>query len=79
MVYKVITTAKDPRIRDLAIGMGIASIVTIIQGMFGEMIWLKFLWAYIGVLGCLYVINREDLARRRSLVQLPEPKQAVAA
>jgi hypothetical protein len=79
MIYKVITTAQDPRIRDLAIGLGIASAVTIVQGMFGEMIWLKFLWAYIGVLGCLYVINREDLAKRRSLAQLSEPNQAVVA
>jgi hypothetical protein len=79
MIYKVITTAKDARIRDLAIGMGIASIITVVQGAFGEMIWLKFLWAYVGVLGCLYVINREDLARRRSLVEIPEPKKAVAA
>lgn len=65
MLYKVITTALDPRIRDLGIAMSIASVVPLVQGSFGEMLWLKFLWAYIGMLGCLYVINREDLARRR--------------
>ena len=72
MLYKTITTALDPRLRDLAIGMGVASIVLMVQGTFGEMLWLKFLWAYLGVLGCLYVINREDLERRRSLEKLPE-------
>jgi O-antigen ligase len=79
MIYTTITTALDPRLRDIAIAMGVASLVTVIQGLFGEMIWLKFLWAYIGVLGCLYVINKEDLARRRSLVELPEPTKAVNA
>lgn len=72
ILYKTITTALDSRLRDLAIGMAVASIVLAVQGAFGEMIWLKFLWAYLGVLGCLYVINKEDLARRRSLEKLPE-------
>ena len=76
MIYSTITTALDPRLRDLAMALGVASFVTLIQGAFGEMIWLKFLWAYIGVLGCLYVINKEDLARRRKLIELPEPTQA---
>jgi len=79
MIYSTITTALDPRLRDLAIAMGIASIVTLIQGLFGEMIWLKFLWAYIGVLGCLYVINQEDLAKRRRAGQLPETTKAATA
>ncbi|MHC4822428.1 MAG: O-antigen ligase family protein [Planctomycetota bacterium] len=57
----------DPRLRQLTLALSIAGLVTFIQSFVEVFLWLKFLWTYIALFGCIYVTHRESLKRRDRL------------
>ena len=50
----------NPRLRSLAMALSISTIVTFVQGFVEVFLWLKFLWTFIAILGCVYVAYVED-------------------
>jgi len=73
-MFRVITAAKaSPRLRSIAMALGISTIVTFVQGFVEVFLWLKFLWTFIAVLGCVYVAYVEDLKRDEEEELAPNP------
>ncbi len=65
---RVITSkTADPRLRSLAMGMGVASLVSLIQSFVEVFLWYQFLWTFIAILGCVYIAYREE--RQRQILQ----------
>ncbi|MDA0667667.1 MAG: O-antigen ligase family protein [Planctomycetota bacterium] len=60
-LLRVVTSPlANPRLRSLAMALGISTIVTFVQGFVEVFLWLKFLWTFIAILGCIYVAFLED-------------------
>lgn len=68
LLFNVLTVLRggdaDPRLRQLTLALSVAGLVTVIQSFVEVFLWLKFLWTYIALFGCIYVAHRESLKRR---------------
>lgn len=61
-IFRVLV-AKDasPRLKSLASALAISSLVTFIQGFVEVFLWLKFLWTFIAILGCIYIAYLDEV------------------
>jgi len=68
-ILRVTTSAiASPRLRSLSMALAISTLVTFIQGFVEVFLWLKFLWTFIAVLGCIYVAYLHEIQSKAEAV-----------
>lgn len=64
-IARVVSSAEaSPRLKSLAAALAVSSLVTFFQGFVEVFLWLKFVWTFVAILGCIYVAYLDELSKK---------------